>query len=83
MCDEKIWKFLLVNRGKLTESSEGYYKLSITWLNHTLIEGGHLRMPHLSAGSGKSELKMSTTHFQTPLACFLHTSTYDPLSVTG
>ena len=35
------------------------------------------------AAMGRSELNMSTTHFQLPSACFFQTSRYLPLSVIG
>lgn len=36
-----------------------------------------------TAGSGRSELKVSTIHFHLPSACFFQISTNLPVSVTG
>jgi hypothetical protein len=45
--------------------------------------GGHRGYFVAAAGTGRSELKMSATTFQVPSACFFHTVTYLPRSVTG
>jgi hypothetical protein len=55
----------------------------LRWTDYVWHAGGHHGYRGVAAGAGRSELKMSTITFQLPAACFFHTRTYLPRSMTG